>query len=95
MSARKTIESLLQETLEEIISSENSLSLNDTPPIHVERPKNPEHGDYSCNLAFQLAPQLIKSPQVIGEMIITILNNHLNKNFYRISNFSSSRIYQF
>ena len=47
MSARKTIESLLQETLEEIISSENSLSLNDTPPIHVERPKNPEHGDYS------------------------------------------------
>ena len=81
MSARKTIESLLQETLEEIISSENSLSLNDTPPIHVERPKNPEHGDYSCNLAFQLAPQLKKSPQVIGEMIITILNNHLNKNF--------------
>ena len=81
MSARKTIESLLQETLEEIISSENSLSLNDTPPIHVERPKNPEHGDYSCNLAFQLAPQLKKSPQVIGEMIITILNNHLNKKF--------------
>ncbi len=64
-----------------MISSENILSLDNTPPIHVERPKNPEHGDYSCNLAFQLAPQLKKSPQVIGELIISILNNRLNKNF--------------
>ena len=81
MSAKYTIQSLLQETLEEMISSENILSLDNTPPIHVERPKNPEHGDYSCNLAFQLAPQLKKSPQVIGELIISILNNRLNKNF--------------
>jgi arginyl-tRNA synthetase len=81
VSAKYTIQSLLQETLEEMISSENILSLDNTPPIHVERPKNPEHGDYSCNLAFQLAPQLKKSPQVIGELIISILNNRLNKNF--------------
>ena len=81
MSAKYTIQSLLQETLEEMISSENILSLDNTPPIHVERPKNPEHGDYSCNLAFQLAPQLKKSPQVIGELIISILNNRLDNQF--------------
>lgn len=41
--------------------------------ILIERPKIAAHGDYSCNLAMQLAKQLHKAPRVIaGELIAAL-----------------------
>lgn len=38
--------------------------------IHLERPKNPEHGDYASNIALQLSKQLKRKPREIAQLII-------------------------
>jgi len=38
--------------------------------IHLERPKNPEHGDYASNIALQLSKQLKRKPRDIAQLII-------------------------
>jgi arginyl-tRNA synthetase len=38
--------------------------------IHVERPKNPEHGDLSSNVAMQLARQLKRKPRDIAQAFV-------------------------
>jgi arginyl-tRNA synthetase len=38
--------------------------------IHIERPKNPEHGDLSSNVAMQLSKQLKRNPREIAQKIV-------------------------
>ena len=38
--------------------------------IHIERPKSLEHGDYSSNIALQLAKGMKKNPREVAQMII-------------------------
>jgi arginyl-tRNA synthetase len=38
--------------------------------IHIERPKNPEHGDLSSNVAMQLARQLKRNPREIAQKFV-------------------------
>ncbi len=40
--------------------------------IHLERPKNPAHGDLSCNVAFLLAKALKRSPHDIARQLAEI-----------------------
>ena len=40
------------------------------PPIGLERPSNPAHGDWASNAAMQLAPVARSSPMRIGQAII-------------------------
>jgi arginyl-tRNA synthetase len=42
-------------------------------PFVMTRPKNPEHGDYACNLAMQLARPLKQSPRHIAEQLLAAL----------------------
>ncbi len=37
--------------------------------IHLERPRNPEHGDFACNIALQLARTLKRKPREIAEQL--------------------------
>src|SRR5688572_12244431 len=41
-----------------------------TVEIHIERPKNPEHGDLSSNVAMQLARQLKRNPREIAQKLV-------------------------
>ena len=41
--------------------------------IHLERPKNKEHGDFSTNLAMLLAKPLRQNPRAIAEALIKAL----------------------
>jgi arginyl-tRNA synthetase len=41
--------------------------------ILIDRPKQASHGDYSCNLAMQLAKPLRKSPRDIAQLLIAAL----------------------
>ena len=41
--------------------------------IVLERPKSAEHGDFSCNLAMQLAKPLRQNPRAIAELLIAAL----------------------
>ncbi|MGY0399294.1 MAG: arginine--tRNA ligase [Ostreibacterium sp.] len=46
--------------------------------IHIERTKAPEHGDFACNIAMQLARVLKKSPREIATQLVEVLNqDHL------------------
>jgi arginyl-tRNA synthetase len=36
-------------------------------PVELERPNDPEHGDYATNVAMQLAPVRKRSPRELGE----------------------------
>src|SRR5205814_1881054 len=38
-------------------------------PVELERPSNPEHGDYASNVALQLAPTRKRSPRELAEEI--------------------------
>jgi arginyl-tRNA synthetase len=40
------------------------------PDIHLERPKNPEHGDLSSNVAMQLAKTLRRNPREVAAAIV-------------------------
>lgn len=42
-------------------------SLGGSGEVHLERPKNPEHGDWSTNVALQLAKELKRKPRDIAE----------------------------
>jgi arginyl-tRNA synthetase len=43
------------------------------PPVRIERPARPEHGDYATNAALQLAPLARTSPMRIAEALRTHL----------------------
>src|SRR5258706_4702140 len=38
--------------------------------IHIERPKNPDHGDLSSNIAMQVARQLKRNPREVAQEFI-------------------------
>ena len=38
--------------------------------VQLERPRNPEHGDFSCNAAMQLARVLRRKPREIAQQLL-------------------------
>ena len=42
----------------------------DTPEVRLERPKLSAHGDYSCNIAMQLAKSLKQNPRQVASSIL-------------------------
>ena len=49
--------------------AEDALSLDEAPPIAVEHPANPEHGDFSTSLPLRLARSARKPPLVIAQIL--------------------------
>ena len=47
--------------------------------VVIERPRNPEHGDYATNLALQVAKKVGMNPRELGELLVDALtapSNH-------------------
>ena len=42
-------------------------------PIHIERPRDPTHGDFATNLAMQLAKALRKNPREVARLLLAEL----------------------
>ena len=42
-------------------------------PIHIERPRDPTHGDFATNLAMQLAKELRKNPREVARLLLAEL----------------------
>lgn len=52
-----------------------SIGLDDVPnQIVVDRPKNPEHGDWSTNVAMQLSAKAKSNPRSVAEILVPLLN---------------------
>src|SRR5262245_44211068 len=49
------------------------------PDFVVERPKNPEHGDLSSNVAMQLARQLKSNPREVAKKLVELTSASLQK----------------
>ena len=62
--ARTELTLLLQQALDSVAPS-----ASDTP-IHLERPRDPAHGDFATNLAMQLARTLQKNPREIAKRLV-------------------------
>lgn len=59
---------LMQTIAEEFVQQHQ---LEKTPDIVIERTRNPEHGDFACNLAMLLAKPLKRAPRDIAQEIVT------------------------
>lgn len=46
------------------------------PPVIIGTPSNPDHGDFSCNIAMQLAKNERKSPRQVAEIIIAHIRDN-------------------
>ena len=55
--------------------SDGALPESASPPITLERPKNPDHGDYSSNIAMLLARGVGKSPLEVANVISAYLSH--------------------
>lgn len=65
--AKSQLAALLQQALASVAPS-----AADTP-IHLERPRDPTHGDFATNLAMQLAKALKKNPREIAQQLVSAL----------------------
>ncbi|MDO4288352.1 MAG: arginine--tRNA ligase [Eubacterium sp.] len=63
------IRALIQKSLETAVEA-GDFSLASMPEIHLEVPREKEHGDYATNVAMQLPKQAKKAPRVIAESIV-------------------------
>ncbi len=68
----------LQEIITDSLSQFN-LTDEETPPIIIEKPNNPAHGDASANIAMQLAGVLHNNPRNIAQKIVDELNYNPDK----------------
>ena len=53
----------------------NELTTFPFPPVVLGNPTNPEHGDFSCNIAMQIAKSERKAPRQVAEIIIRHLSD--------------------
>ena len=65
---RQRIAALVQSALESA-SAAAELITSPLPPVQIGLPANPEHGDFSCNIAMQLAKGERKAPRQVAEIL--------------------------
>ncbi len=73
----------MKETLIEIIrnaiieaQAAGEINTKELPPLYLEAPKNPEHGDFAVNIAMKMAQTEGKPPRKIAETIIKKITGH-------------------
>jgi arginyl-tRNA synthetase len=60
--------------VEQLEAIAGRLGVADAPSVQLDRPRNPEHGDLSTNLAMIMAKQLGRSPRAVADDIIRSLD---------------------
>ena len=65
------VKSKLTELLQQALASVAPTAAD--TPIHLERPRDPAHGDFATNLAMQLAKALRKNPREVARLLLAEL----------------------
>ena len=66
--------SALEGAVSELVSEvADDADLSGLPAVNLEVPRNPEHGDFSSNIAMVLAKPLRKAPREIANQLVTVL----------------------
>ncbi len=71
---RQRIASLVETALQTAATA-GELVTTPFPTVMIGIPANPEHGDFSCNIAMQIAKGEGKAPRLVAETIIRFLGN--------------------
>ncbi len=69
------------EFLRSLLRSAVAIVLKDIPPdelpaVHLEKPRQPEHGDIATNIAMMLAKQFKRNPRALADAIVAQLPSH-------------------
>jgi arginyl-tRNA synthetase len=73
MDAKAQIEAALLAALKKILPDQPGV------PIHLERPKQPEHGDFSSNIAMQLGRALKRNPRdLAGQLVQAVTSKEIS-----------------
>ena len=67
LDVKSRLTALLQQALNSVAPTASET------PIHLERPRDPTHGDFATNLAMQLAKALKKNPREIAQQLLDAL----------------------
>src|SRR6185369_2900520 len=65
----------LVETALQAAATTKELVTSPFPAAIIGVPANPEHGDFSCNIAMQIAKGERKAPRQVAETIIRLIGN--------------------
>ncbi len=71
---RNRIATLVETALQSAVSAAELVS-SPLPAVTIGTPANPEHGDFSCNIAMQMAKNERKTPRQVAEIILRHLGN--------------------
>ncbi len=71
---RNRIARLVESSLLSALAAQE-LSASQLPDIIIGTPANPEHGDFSCNIAMQMAKGERKAPRQVAEILIRCLGD--------------------
>ena len=73
---RETLTAVITETIDALVAG-GQLPLDGPPEVHVERPRDPSHGDWSTNAALVSAKSAGMPPRDIAELIASELRQRL------------------
>ena len=66
--------SVLQDAVEKVLGEQAHEGVpNHSPAVHLEVPRNPEHGDFSSNIAMLLAKPLKSPPREIATLLVAAI----------------------
>ncbi len=71
---RNRIAELVESALQKALANQE-LCTAQLPAVTIGTPANPEHGDFSCNIAMQMAKGERKAPRQVAEMLIRHLGD--------------------
>lgn len=73
---RHLVHNIIEDTLQ-ALREDGTLSSETSPAFSIDAPKNPDHGDYACNVAMMLAKPERKKPRDIAQAIAGhLVDNH-------------------
>lgn len=70
---KQTIQTHIQQAISQLVADNRFDAAAEQAAIHVERTKDPSHGDFACNIAMQLARVLKKNPRDIATTLAAVL----------------------
>jgi arginyl-tRNA synthetase len=77
VTVRNSVRDIVLEALEQC-RSDNLLITPEFPPVIIETPGNPEHGDFATNVAMQLAKSERKAPRAVAEILVSRIRESSN-----------------
>jgi arginyl-tRNA synthetase len=70
VTVRNSVRDIVLEALKQC-RNDNLLVTPEFPPVIIETPANPEHGDFATNVAMQLAKSERKAPRAVAEILVS------------------------